>query len=247
MDEVPDIRLRGLVKRYGDLTAVAGVDLDVHHGEFFTMLGPSGSGKTTTLRMIAGFERPDEGTVELGGEEVSGRPPFERDVNTVFQDYALFPHLNVADNVAYGLRVKKVPKRERRTRTDEALEMVRLPGLGGRKPGQLSGGQRQRVALARALVRHPRLLLLDDATSALDPSTEGRVLTGLRQRLGAGVTTLIVATRPSTIALADEVVYVAGGRVLGHASHAELLVTVPGYRRLIEAYERDRAPAEEPA
>ena len=130
-DAVPDIRLRGLVKRYGAQAAVDGVDLDVRRGEFFTLLGPSGSGKTTTLRMIAGFERPDEGTVELAGEEVSGRPPFERDVNTVFQDYALFPHLSVADNVAYGLRVKKVPKPERRTRTDEALEMVRLPRLGG--------------------------------------------------------------------------------------------------------------------
>ena len=168
MDDVPDIRLRGLVKRYGDTAAVDGVDLDVRRGEFFTMLGPSGSGKTTTLRMIAGFERPDEGTVELAGEEVSRRPPFERDVNTVFQDYALFPHLSVADNVAYGLRVKKVPKPERRTRTDEALEMVRLPGLGDRKPSQLSGGQRQRVALARAIVNRPRVLLLDEPLGALD-------------------------------------------------------------------------------
>ena len=168
MDDVPDIRLRGLVKRYGATAAVDGVDLDVRRGEFFTMLGPSGSGKTTTLRMIAGFERPDEGTVELAGEEVSRRPPFERDVNTVFQDYALFPHLSVADNVAYGLRVKKVPKPERRTRTDEALEMVRLPGLGDRKPSQLSGGQRQRVALARAIVNRPRVLLLDEPLGALD-------------------------------------------------------------------------------
>lgn len=168
MEDVPDIRLRGLVKRYGETAAVDGVDLDVRRGEFFTLLGPSGSGKTTTLRMIAGFERPDEGSVELAGEEVSGRPPFERDVNTVFQDYALFPHLSVADNIAYGLRVKKVPKPERRTRTDEALEMVRLPGLGARKPGQLSGGQRQRVALARAIVNRPRVLLLDEPLGALD-------------------------------------------------------------------------------
>jgi putative spermidine/putrescine transport system ATP-binding protein len=168
LEDVPDIRLRGLVKRYGDQAAVAGVDLEVQRGEFFTLLGPSGSGKTTTLRMIAGFERPDEGTVELGGEEVSARPPFERDVNTVFQDYALFPHLSVADNIAYGLRVRKVSKPERRTRTDEALEMVRLPGLGARKPGQLSGGQRQRVALARAIVNRPRVLLLDEPLGALD-------------------------------------------------------------------------------
>ncbi|HET8953903.1 MAG TPA: ABC transporter ATP-binding protein [Solirubrobacteraceae bacterium] len=168
MNDVPDIRLRGLVKRYGDQAAVDGIDLDVHRGEFFTLLGPSGSGKTTTLRMIAGFERPDEGSVELAGDEVSGRPPFERDVNTVFQDYALFPHLTVADNIGYGLRVKKVPKPERRTRVQEALEMVRLPGLGGRKPSQLSGGQRQRVALARAIVNRPRVLLLDEPLGALD-------------------------------------------------------------------------------
>jgi putative spermidine/putrescine transport system ATP-binding protein len=168
LDDVPDIRLRGLVERYGGQIAVDGVDLDVRRGEFFTLLGPSGSGKTTTLRMIAGFERPDEGTVELAGEEVSGRPPFERDVNTVFQDYALFPHLSVADNIAYGLRIRKVPRPERRTRVDEALEMVRLPQLGGRKPSQLSGGQRQRVALARAIVNRPRVLLLDEPLGALD-------------------------------------------------------------------------------
>jgi putative spermidine/putrescine transport system ATP-binding protein len=164
----PDIRLRGLVKRYGEVRAVDGVDLEIRRGEFFTLLGPSGSGKTTTLRMIAGFERPDEGSVELAGADVSDLPPFERDVNTVFQDYALFPHLSVADNIAYGLRVRKVPKSERRRRTDEALEMVRLPGLGARRPGQLSGGQRQRVALARAIVNRPRVLLLDEPLGALD-------------------------------------------------------------------------------
>jgi putative spermidine/putrescine transport system ATP-binding protein len=168
LDTAPDIRLRGLVKRYGDLAAVDGVDLDVARGEFFTLLGPSGSGKTTTLRMIAGFERPDAGTIELAGTDVSDRPPFARDVNTVFQDYALFPHMNVADNVGYGLRVAKVPREERRRRTDEALEMVRLPGLGGRKPSQLSGGQRQRVALARAIVNRPQVLLLDEPLGALD-------------------------------------------------------------------------------
>jgi putative spermidine/putrescine transport system ATP-binding protein len=168
LETAPDIRLRGLVKRYGDLAAVDGVDLDVARGEFFTLLGPSGSGKTTTLRMIAGFERPDGGTVELAGTDVSDLPPFQRDVNTVFQDYALFPHLNVADNVGYGLRVRKVPREERRGRVDEALEMVRLPGLGGRRPAQLSGGQRQRVALARAIVNRPQVLLLDEPLGALD-------------------------------------------------------------------------------
>ena len=158
----------GVSKIYGDVVAVDGVDLDVGHGEFFTMLGPSGSGKTTTLRLIGGFERPDAGRVELGGEDVADRPPFERDVNTVFQDYALFPHMSVAENVGYGLKVAKVPKAERRTRVAEALEMVRLPDVGGRRPAQLSGGQRQRVALARAIVNRPRVLLLDEPLGALD-------------------------------------------------------------------------------
>ncbi len=145
-----------------------GIDLDIAAGEFFTMLGPSGSGKTTTLRMIAGFEVPDEGTIELAGEDVSRLPPYERPVNTVFQDYALFPHMSVQDNVEYGLRVKGVKRGERRERADAALEMVRLAGYGSRKPAQLSGGQRQRVALARAIVNRPRVLLLDEPLGALD-------------------------------------------------------------------------------
>ena len=164
----PDIRLVDLEKRFGDFAAVDHVDLDVAPGEFFTMLGPSGSGKTTTLRLIAGFEVPDSGRVELAGEDVARRPPFERDVNTVFQDYALVPHMTVLDNVAYGLKIRKVGRRERRASAQEALEMVRLPDVGGRKPSQLSGGQRQRVALARAIVNRPRVLLLDEPLGALD-------------------------------------------------------------------------------
>jgi putative spermidine/putrescine transport system ATP-binding protein len=163
-----DIRIVGLRKRYGDVAAVDGVDIDIARGEFFTLLGPSGSGKTTTLRMIAGFERPDEGRIELGGTDVSDRPPFDRPVNTVFQDYALFPHMTVQQNVEYGLRVKKVPKADRRQKAGEALSLVRLEGFGERKPGQLSGGQRQRVALARAIVNTPRALLLDEPLGALD-------------------------------------------------------------------------------
>jgi putative spermidine/putrescine transport system ATP-binding protein len=164
----PDISVRGLTKRYGDVVAVDGVDLDIAAGEFFTMLGPSGSGKTTTLRMIAGFEMPDEGTIELAGEDVSRLPPYDRPVNTVFQDYALFPHMSVQENVEYGLMVKKVRKGERHARAAEALEMVRLGSFGERKPAQLSGGQRQRVALARAIVNRPRVLLLDEPLGALD-------------------------------------------------------------------------------
>ena len=163
-----DVRVAGLRKSYGDVTAVDGVDLEIGRGEFFTLLGPSGSGKTTTLRVIAGFELPDEGRVELGGKDVSRLPPYARDVNTVFQDYALFPHMTVQENVEYGLRVKKVPRAERRRRADEALRLVQLEGYGGRKPAQLSGGQRQRVALARAIVNRPQALLLDEPLGALD-------------------------------------------------------------------------------
>jgi len=157
-----------LTKHYGELVAVAGIDLEVRAGEFFTMLGPSGSGKTTTLRMIAGFERPSGGRIELGGEDVGRTPPYARAVNTVFQDYALFPHMTVGENVAYGLRIARVPKAERARRRDEALEMVRLPGYAERRPAELSGGQRQRVALARAIVNRPRVLLLDEPLGALD-------------------------------------------------------------------------------
>jgi putative spermidine/putrescine transport system ATP-binding protein len=164
----PDVRLVGLRKTYGDVVAVDHADFEIAPGEFFTMLGPSGSGKTTTLRLIAGFERPDEGRIELGGLDVTRRPPFTRDVNTVFQDYALFPHMSVAENVGYGLRVRRVPKRDRRRQVEEALEMVRLAGYGDRKPVQLSGGQRQRVALARSIVNRPRVLLLDEPLGALD-------------------------------------------------------------------------------
>ena len=184
---MPAIRLEGLTKTFGDnedgrrvarsitgaggtfpIVAVDHIDLDVRDGEFFSMLGPSGSGKTTTLRMIAGFELPTSGRVLLRGVDVTGQPPFERDVNTVFQDYALFPHMAVGDNVAYGMLVRKVPKAERARRVGEALDMVRLTGYERRKPSQLSGGQRQRVALARALVNRPRVLLLDEPLGALD-------------------------------------------------------------------------------
>jgi len=163
-----DVQLDSVTKAYGDVVAVDDLALDVAAGEFFTMLGPSGSGKTTTLRLIAGFELPDEGRVLLKGADVTRQPPYARDVNTVFQDYALFPHLTVEQNVAYGLKVNRVRRAERKKRTAEALELVRLGGLQGRKPSQLSGGQRQRVALARAIVNRPQVLLLDEPLGALD-------------------------------------------------------------------------------
>jgi len=163
-----DVRVEGARKTYGDVVAVDDVDLAVGEGEFFTLLGPSGSGKTTTLRIIAGFERPDAGRVMLGGADITNEPPYARDVNTVFQDYALFPHMTVAENVAYGLKVKGVPRRERASQVEHVLRMVRLEGYGGRKPVQLSGGQRQRVALARSIVNRPKVLLLDEPLGALD-------------------------------------------------------------------------------
>jgi putative spermidine/putrescine transport system ATP-binding protein len=163
-----EVLCQGIRKTYGDVVAVADVDLNVADGEFFTLLGPSGSGKTTTLRVIAGFERPDAGRVTLGGADITQQPPYARDVNTVFQDYALFPHMTVAENVGYGLKVKGVPRRERVVEVAEVLKMVRLEGYGDRKPVQLSGGQRQRVALARSIVNQPKVLLLDEPLGALD-------------------------------------------------------------------------------
>jgi spermidine/putrescine transport system ATP-binding protein len=163
-----DVELRDVTKRFGGVVAVDSLDLQVARGEFFSLLGPSGCGKTTTLRIIGGFEQPDEGEVLLGGRNVAGLPPYRRDVNTVFQSYALFPHLGVFDNVAYGLRRKKAPKSQIAGRVGKILEIVDLPGFEGRRVSQLSGGQQQRVALARALVNQPQVLLLDEPLGALD-------------------------------------------------------------------------------
>jgi putative spermidine/putrescine transport system ATP-binding protein len=196
------VELEGLTKRYGDVRAVDGLDLEIRRGEFFTMLGPSGSGKTTTLRLIGGFERPDAGRIMLGGVDVAGKPPYQRDVNTVFQDYALFPHMTVAENVEYGLRVKGVGRKARKGQAEEALNRVRLAGLGGRKPVQLSGGQRQRVALARALVNDPQVLLLDEPLGALDLKLRQEMqvfLKALQQELGK---TFIYVTHDQEEALA---------------------------------------------
>jgi putative spermidine/putrescine transport system ATP-binding protein len=163
-----DVSVSGLRKAYGTVEAVAGIDFEIGAGTFFTLLGPSGSGKTTTLRLIAGFERPDAGTIRLAGRDITEIPPYRRDVNTVFQDYALFPHMTVAENVGYGLRVKGIRRGQRDGRVQEVLRTVRLDGYGDRKPVQLSGGQRQRVALARSIVNEPRVLLLDEPLGALD-------------------------------------------------------------------------------
>jgi putative spermidine/putrescine transport system ATP-binding protein len=211
----PDISVQALTKRYGDVVAVDGIDLEVAQGEFFTMLGPSGSGKTTTLRLIAGFERPDEGRIELAGRDVASMPPFDRPVNTVFQDYALFPHMTVQQNVEYGLRVKRVPRAERRQRAEDALAMVRLQGYGDRKPAQLSGGQRQRVALARAIVNRPQALLLDEPLGALDLKLRQELqieLKELQQELGM---TFIYVThdQEEALAMSDRIAVFNEGRI----------------------------------
>ena len=218
------VRLEGLAKRYGDVNAVAGIDLEVADGEFFSMLGPSGSGKTTTLRMIAGFETPSAGRILLGGRDVTGLPPFERDVNTVFQDYALFPHMTVRDNVAYGLMVRKVKKAERARRVGEALEMVRLAGYEGRRPGQLSGGQRQRVALARALVNRPRLLLLDEPLGALDLKLREDMQIELKQiQNEVGITFIYVThDQEEALTMSDRIAVFNAGRIEQVGAPAEM-------------------------
>jgi putative spermidine/putrescine transport system ATP-binding protein len=209
------VSLRELRKDFGAVTAVDGIDLDVPAGEFFAMLGPSGSGKTTVLRLIAGFEPPTEGTIELDGRDVSTLPPFDRDVNTVFQDYALFPHMSVRQNVEYGLRVKGVPRAERRARAIEALKTVRLDDFGERKPSQLSGGQRQRVALARALVNRPKVLLLDEPLGALDLKLRLAMQTELKQiQRDVGVTFVFVThDQDEALTMSDRIAVVNEGRI----------------------------------
>jgi putative spermidine/putrescine transport system ATP-binding protein len=209
------IRLNGLRKEFGSVVAVDGIDLEVADGEFFAVLGPSGSGKTTVLRMIAGFETPTAGVIELGGVDSTRTPPFRRNVNTVFQDYALFPHMSVEQNVAYGLRVKGVGKAERTKRAGDALEMVRLEGMGDRRPSQLSGGQRQRVALARALVNRPRVLLLDEPLGALDLKLREQMQVELKAiQREVGITFVFVThDQDEALTLCDRLAVMNAGRL----------------------------------
>ncbi len=215
MSDVPAVRLSHVTRRFGEVVAVDDVSLEIRDGEFFSLLGPSGSGKTTCLRLVAGFDRPDAGHVELGGVPAERLPPYDRDVNTVFQDYALFPHMSVRENVGYGLMVRRVPPAERERRVKEALELVRLPGAGDRRPPQLSGGQKQRIALARALVNRPRVLLLDEPLGALDLKLRQEMqieLKALQERVGI---TFVHVThdQEEALAMSDRLAVFREGRV----------------------------------
>ena len=221
---VAAVRFDRVSRHFGQVRAVDEVDLEVRDGEFFSMLGPSGSGKTTCLRLIAGFETPTSGRVLLHGVEVNRRAPYERNVNTVFQDYALFPHMTVADNVAYGLVVRKVPKAERRTRVGEALELVHLEGLGGRRPAELSGGQRQRVALARALVNRPRVLLLDEPLGALDLKLRQAMqveLKAIQREVGISFV-FVTHDQEEALTMSDRIAVFEGGQVEQVGTPAEV-------------------------
>ena len=210
-----DVELRGVTKRFDDVVAVDNIDLSVKNGEFLSLLGPSGCGKTTTLRLIAGFEQPEEGEILIAGEDVAGLPPYKRDVNTVFQSYALFPHLNVLDNVAYGLKQRGLRKPARENKAREALGLVRLEQLERRKPRQLSGGQQQRVALARALVMEPKVLLLDEPLGALDLRVRKQLQIELKRiQHSVGITFVYVThDQEEALVMSDRVAVMHAGKI----------------------------------
>ncbi len=218
------VRLAAVRKSYKDVVAVERVDLEVRRGEFFTLLGPSGSGKTTSLRLIAGFEKPDSGLIELNGADVTGLPPYDRDINTVFQDYALFPHMTVAENIAYGLQAKRVPRDEIKPRVAEALRMVRLENFGERSPAQLSGGQRQRVGLARAIVNRPKVLLLDEPLGALDLKLRQEMQSELKRiQAEIGITFLYVThDQEEALTMSDRIAIFNLGRIVQIGTPAQV-------------------------
>ncbi len=223
-ESIPAVELETVTKRYGDVVAVDSVTLNIAEGEFFSLLGPSGCGKTTTLRLIAGFEMPTSGSVRIRGREMGTTPPFKRPVNTVFQSYALFPHMTVTQNIAFGLEMSKVPRDEIKRRVAEALEMVRLPEMAGRRPRQLSGGQRQRIALARALVNRPQVLLLDEPLGALDLKLRKAMqleLKALQEQVGI---TFIYVThdQEEALTMSDRIAVINQGRVYQVGSPLEI-------------------------
>ena len=234
------LSLSNLSKQFGGKTVLDGLDLEIYDGEFITLLGPSGCGKTTLLRLMAGFEHPDEGTITLAGEDLTHVAPENRPLNTVFQHYALFPHMSVFDNVAYGLKMEKRPKDEIRQRVDEALAMVQLQDFARRKPHQLSGGQQQRVAIARALLADAPILLLDEATSALDAESENLIQEAMPS-LTEGRTTLVIAHRLATVMGADRIAVLDQGRLLAVGTHEELMRDNALYQRLAKLQFREHA------
>lgn len=243
-DSLPAVEFRNVSRHFDEVRAVDDVNLRVGDGEFFTMLGPSGSGKTTCLRLIAGFEHPTAGQIYLHGQEVSRLPPYERDVNTVFQNYALFPHLTVGENIAYSLMVRKVPKAEQERRVAEMLAMVRLPGIAKRKPSQLSGGQQQRVALARALINHPRVLLLDEPLGALDLKLRQEMQVELKSiQHQVGITFIFVThDQEEALTMSDRIAIFNHGRIeqigspneLYEHPHTRFVATFMGTSNVIE-------------
>jgi len=220
----PAVRFAAVARRFGDVRAVDGVSFEIADGQFFSLLGPSGSGKTTCLRLIAGFEQPDDGVIEVHGVDMSGVPPYDRDVNTVFQDYALFPHMTVGENVEYGLMIRRVPSAERRKRCDAMLDLVKLSGYRERRPAQLSGGQRQRVALARALINHPRVLLLDEPLGALDLKLREQMQVELKSiQRQVGITFIYVThDQGEALSMSDRVAVFNQGKIEQLASPGEL-------------------------
>jgi putative spermidine/putrescine transport system ATP-binding protein len=243
-DALPAVEFVDVSRHFDEVRAVDNVSLRIVDGEFFTMLGPSGSGKTTCLRLIAGFEQPTAGQIYLHGQEVSRLPPYERDVNTVFQNYALFPHLTVGENIAYSLMVRKVPKPERERQVAEMLELVRLPGIAKRKPSQLSGGQQQRVALARALINHPRVLLLDEPLGALDLKLRQEMQVELKAiQHQVGITFIFVThDQEEALAMSDRIAIFNHGRIeqigsptdLYEHPHTRFVATFMGTSNVIE-------------
>jgi putative spermidine/putrescine transport system ATP-binding protein len=231
-EQEPAVRIVGLHKRFGEVAALGETNLIVRQGEFFTLLGPSGSGKTTLLRLIAGFEQPDGGTIELAGTDVTRTPPYARDVNTVFQDYALFPHMTVAENIEYGLKVRHVPKAERGAKVARVLDMVQLANFGPRKPAQLSGGQRQRVALARAIVNEPQVLLLDEPLGALDLKLRQQLQRELlRIQREVGITFIYVThDQEEALTMSDRIA------VLNHGEIEQIGTPVEVYERPATAF-----------
>lgn len=218
------IEFKGVSRHFGNVRAVDNIELEIEDGEFFSLLGPSGSGKTTCLRMIAGFDRPTLGNIILYGQNVSNLPPYERPVNTVFQDYALFPHMNIEDNIGYGLMVKGLSKPQRQKLVDEMLELVQMPGFGGRKPSQLSGGQRQRVALARALINHPKVLLLDEPLGALDLKLRQQMQVELKNiQREVGITFIFVThDQEEALTMSDRIAVFNEGKVEQVGSPSEV-------------------------